>query len=152
MNGAAMRPGRLAMKHLFGFAIAIAICAMLLASSSCSVQPPKEEKPEQAFCHSDSECEPPRVCNKELGHWRPVNAPADAGVCIEAAVASCPKGYVLSGGLDPRTGTNTSFCAAGPSYCHSDQDCQLPFRCDKHTETFIPGSAGAGAGVCMAGQ
>ena len=136
---------------LFGFAITILIFAILLASSSCSLQPPKEEKTQQAFCHADSECVPPLVCNKELGYWRPVSAPADTGVCIKAAIASCPKGYVLSGGLNPNTGTNTSFCASGPTYCHSDQDCTPPYKCDRHTETFIPLSAGAGAGVCMTG-
>jgi hypothetical protein len=138
------------MKQLCGFAIATMICAALCASSGCSIQPPKEEKPpQQLFCHADSECVAPLVCNKELGWWRPVEAPADAGVCIEAISTSCPKGFVLSGGLNPNTGTNTSFCASGPTYCHSDQDCRPPYKCDQHTETFIPHSAGAGAGVCM---
>ena len=141
------------MKRLCGVMMVVMVSAILLAGSSCSVQPPKEEKskPESAFCHTDSECEPTRVCNKELGWWRPVSAPADAGVCIEPAVGSCPAGYVLSGGLNPNTGTNTSFCAAGPTICHSNQDCRPPDKCDKHTETFIPLSAGAGAGVCMTG-
>jgi hypothetical protein len=139
------------MKQLRGLIVVTITSAILLASSSCSLRQHKEEKPEYVFCHANSECEPPQVCNKEIGYWRPPYAPADAGVCIEAAVASCPNGYELSGGYNPRTGWNTSFCASGPIYCHSDQECK-PDKCDKHTDTFIPSSAGQGAGVCMAGN
>ena len=140
------------MKPLYGLMTLTMISAILFASSSCSLRQPKEEKSEYVFCHADSECENSRVCNKEIGYWRPPYTPADAGVCIEPAVASCPDGYALSGGYNPNTGWNTSFCAAGPSYCHSDQDCKPPDKCDKHTETFIPNSAGQGAGVCMVGN
>jgi len=139
------------MKQLRGLLIVTMTSAILFAGSSCALQK-KPEKPEYAFCHSNSECEPPKVCNKEIGYWRPPYAPADAGVCIEAAVSTCPTGYQLSGGYNPRTGWNTSFCAEGPTYCHFDQECKPPEKCDKHTDTFIPNSAGPGAGVCMVGN
>jgi hypothetical protein len=127
--------------------------AIVFACSSCSLwQKPKPEKPEYVFCHANSECQPPQVCNKEIGYWRPPYAPADAGVCIEAAIASCPDGYQLTGGYNPRHGWNTSFCVAGPKYCHSDEECAPPEKCDKHTETYIPSNAGPGAGVCMVGN
>lgn len=139
------------MKQLRGHIMVAMTLAILLAGSSCSLQQ-KKEKPEYVFCHANSECDPTLVCNKQVGYWRPPFAPADAGVCIQPAIATCPKGSVLSGGYDPHRGWNTSFCVEGPTYCHSDQDCQIPFKCDKHTDTFIPNSAGPGAGVCMAGN
>jgi hypothetical protein len=143
------RLGGFAMKQLCGLMMT---CAILLASSSCSLWQHKEEKPEYVLCHANSECEPPQICNKDIGYWRPPYAPADAGVCIEAAVATCPNGSVLTRGYDPHRGWNTSFCVEGPTYCHSDQECKPPDKCDKHTETFIPISAGPGAGVCMVGN
>jgi hypothetical protein len=140
------------MKQLCGLMIVTMTCAILLASSSCSLWQHKEEKPEYVLCHANSECEPLQICNKDIGYWRPPYAPADAGVCIEAAVATCPNGSVLTRGYDPHRGWNTSFCVEGPTYCHSDQECKPPDKCDKHTETFIPTSAGPGAGVCMVGN
>ena len=137
------------MSQLRGLTIITMTSAILLASSGCSL---RQQKPEYVFCHANSECKAPQVCNKELGYWRPPNTPADAGVCIEAAVATCPKGYDLSAGFNPRTGWNTSFCIAGPEFCHSDQECTPPYKCDKHTDSFIPSSAGPGAGVCMIGN
>lgn len=141
------------MKRLCVLVMVTTASAILLASSGCSLQPPpQEEKPKDLFCHSDSECDPKLVCNKDLGWWRPGSAPPDAGVCIEPAIATCPKGSVLSAGLNHDTGTYVSFCAAGPTYCHTNQDCKPPDKCDKHTETFIPLSAGPDAGVCMVGN
>jgi hypothetical protein len=136
------------MKQLCGLVIVAMTSAILVAGSSCWLPARKEEKPEYTFCHANSECEAPKVCNKEIGYWRPPYVPPDAGVCIEPAVATCPEGYQLSGGYNPRTGWNTSFCATGPTYCHSDQECVSPFKCDKHTDTVIPLSAGKGAGIC----
>jgi hypothetical protein len=137
---------------ILGHIIVAMTSAILLASSSCSLWQHKEEKPEYVFCHANSECALPQICNKDIGYWRPPYTPADAGVCIEAASATCPNGSVLSGGYDPQRGWNTSFCVDGPTYCHSDQECKPPDKCDKHTETFIPTSAGQGAGVCMVGN
>jgi hypothetical protein len=136
------------MKQLRDLTIVTMTAAILLASWSCSLQ---QKKLEYVFCHANSDCEPPQVCNKEIGYWRPPYTSADAGVYIEAAVATCPDGYQLGGGFNPRTGWNTSFCVAGPVYCHDDQDCKLPYTCDKHTGTFIPSSAGPDAGECMIG-
>jgi len=141
------------MKRLCDVMMAVMVSAILLASSSCSVQlPTKQEKVEPGFCHADSDCESQHVCNKDLGWWRPVSTPADAGVCIEPVIATCPKGSALSAGLNPDTQSYVSFCAAGPTFCHSNQDCQPPDKCDKHTDTFIPLSAGPDAGVCMVGN
>ena len=139
------------MKQLCGLTIVMLTFAILLANSGCAFLQLKreEQKPEYAFCHANSECKAPQVCNKEIGYWRPPSAPADAGVCIEAATAECPNGFERSGGYNPQRGWNTSFCVAGPTYCHSDQDCKPPDKCDKHTQTFIPSSLGQGAGVCM---
>jgi len=138
--------------QLFPAIVTIAF-AIAPACASCSLwQKPKPEEPEYVFCHANSECDPPQVCNKELGYWRPPSAPADAGVCIETQVASCPDGYDLTAGYNPREAWNTSFCVAGPRYCHSDAECKPPEKCDKHTETFIPLNAGPGAGVCMMGN
>ena len=131
--------------------IIAATCAMVLATSGCALKQP-DQKLQYAFCHSNSECVAPRVCNKDVGYWRPPETPADAGVCIAVATASCPPGYVMTGGYNPHRGWNTSFCVAGPTYCHSDQECVPPDKCDKHTETFIPKSAGPDAGVCLAGN
>lgn len=136
------------MKRLCGLVIVAMTFAVLLAAASCSLSQPKKEKPEYLFCHANSECQAPEVCNKELGYWRPPYAPADAGVCIEPAVATCPQGFQMSGGYNPRRGWNTSFCVAGPTYCHSDSECERPYKCDMHTDTFIPASAGRGAGIC----
>jgi hypothetical protein len=142
------------MNRLWDAMVVTMLSAILLASPSCSVQPPPkaEEKVESGFCHADSECDPKHVCNKDLGWWRPVATPADAGVCIEPVIATCPKGSVLSAGTNRDTQTTTSFCAAGPTICHRNEDCNPPDKCDKHTVTFIPLSAGPGAGVCMVGN
>jgi hypothetical protein len=40
---------------------------------------------------------------------------------------------------------HTKLCTANPEICRSDADCQKNYRCDFHTESFVP----QGAGVCM---
>ena len=54
------------MKQLCGLMMT---CAILLANSSCSLWQHKEqEKPEYVFCHANSECEAPQICNKDIGY------------------------------------------------------------------------------------
>jgi len=133
------------------YVIVVAISfAMAIANSGCSTQP-QESKYGHLFCHGNGECGSGNICSKDIAYWRPPDTPADAGICVEATVAGCPQGYDLSGGRDPLTGYNKSFCIAGPIYCHTDTECPEHQRCDKHTETFIPKSVGEGAGVCMVG-
>ena len=40
---------------------------------------------------------------------------------------------------------HTKLCTANPMICKTDADCQKTYRCDFHTESFVP----QGAGVCM---
>jgi hypothetical protein len=40
---------------------------------------------------------------------------------------------------------HTKLCTANPMICKTDADCQKNYRCDFHTESFVP----QGAGVCM---
>jgi hypothetical protein len=49
--------------------------------------------------------------------------------------------------LDPalQRAAHTKLCTANPMICKTDTDCQKNYRCDFHTESFVP----QGAGVCM---
>jgi hypothetical protein len=80
------------MKQLCGLMIVTLTSAILLASSSCSLRQHKEEKPEYVFCHANSECEPPQVCNKELGYWRPPYTPA--GWCMHRSSRRQLSGWI----------------------------------------------------------
>jgi len=60
----------------------------------------------------------------------------------EASTMEVPADHPLDPAL--QRAAHTKLCTANPMICKTDRDCQKNYRCDFHTESFVP----QGAGVC----